>query len=180
MKAFQTKLLALSFLVLVLASQGLQAAGLDRFVGTYAGTADYAIDGEQQPRALSTTIEITDDGFNVSWTSVIYKSDGEARENTYSINFVPSHRENIFSSAMKTNVFGKQTPLDPMNGEPFVWARVEGDRFTVFSLFINEEGDYEMQEYHRTLAEGGLDLLFLRLNKGVPQKEITAFLKRVD
>ena len=100
------------------------------------------------------------------------------KERTYQIEFVPSQRDSIYGSAMKTNIFGKQVPLDPLKGEPFVWARFEGDTFSVFSLFINEVGEYEMQEYHRTLADGGLNLLFRRVSNGVPQKEITAFLAR--
>lgn len=154
------------------------AADIDRFVGSFLGQAGITLEGEAQPRDLSTTIEPNGDGFNLRWTSVTYKADGNTRTKTYTIEFVPSQRDNIYGSAMKTNIFGKQVPLDPLQGEPFVWSRFEGDTFSVFSLFINEAGEYEMQEYHRTLAEGGLDLLFRRVSNGVPQREIEAFLKR--
>ena len=154
------------------------ADDIDRFVGTFAGTASIALAGESQPRDLSATIEIARKGFNLTWTSVSYKAGSNPKTKTYTIEFVPSQRDNIYGSAMKTNMFGKQVPLDPLQGEPFVWSRFEGDTLSVFSLFINEHGEYEMQEYHRTLADGGLDLLFLRVANGVPQKEITAFLAR--
>lgn len=79
---------------------------------------------------------------------------------------------------MQTNVFGKQIPLNPLKGEPFVWSRVVNDTLTVFSLFINEAGDYEMQEYHRTLAEGGLSLEFRRFQNGLKVRTVETFLAR--
>ncbi|GAA6178531.1 hypothetical protein [Sulfitobacter pacificus] len=156
------------------------AAEIDRFEGTFTGKAEFTLNGEVQKRDMSTTIKAQDDGFLLSWTSVTYRSDGRTKEATYTIQFVPSARENIFQSAMKKNLFGKATPLDPLQGEPFVWARFEGDMFSVFSLFINESGDYEVQEFHRTLVEGGLDLLFRRFRNGTLDREIETLLQRQE
>ena len=107
-----------------------------------------------------------------------YKPDGRTNEKSYTIEFVPSPREGIFGSAMQTNVFGKQIPMNPLKGEPFVWSRIVDDTLTVFSLFINEAGDYEMQEYHRTLAEGGLELEFRRFSNGLEVRSVLTFLER--
>ena len=156
------------------------AAEIDRFEGEYAGSAEFLYQGEVQQRDMSTRIEATKKGFVVTWTSVTYKSDGRTKEKTYTIEFTPSARDHIYKSAMKSNLFGKATPLDPLQGEPFVWARVDGDTLTVYSLFINEVGEYEIQEYHRTLVEEGLDLRFQRVHNGVPEKEIRTLLKRQD
>ncbi|MEW9922371.1 hypothetical protein AB2B41_22460 [Marimonas sp. MJW-29] len=169
------------FLALLLAIPGLAGAvDIDRFAGTFAGSAEFTFEGKVQKRDMSTTIEPTKKGFIITWTSITYKSDGRAKEKTYTIEFVPSARENIFKSAMKQNLFGKEVPLDPLQGEPFVWARFEGDTFTVYSLFINEVGEYEIQEFHRTLVDEGLDLRFQRVHNGVPAKEITTLLRRQD
>lgn len=154
------------------------ASEIERFVGTFAGNAEFVSNGENQKRDMSATIEETKSGFKLSWTSVTYKSDGRTKEKTYTIEFVPSSRAHIFQSAMKSNLFGKAVPLDPLAGEPFVWARFEGDTFTVYSLFINEVGDYEMQEFHRTLVDEGLELVFRRVQNGVPEREINTLLKR--
>ena len=156
------------------------AAEIEQFEGTFTGKAEFTTDGGVQKRDMSTTIEMQDEGFVLSWTSVTYRSDGRTKTSTYTIDFVPSARENIYQSAMKKNLFGKATPLDPLQGEPFVWARIEGDTFSVFSLFINETGEYEIQEFHRTLAEGGLDLLFRRYRNGALDREITTLLERQD
>ncbi|MEQ6249036.1 hypothetical protein ABMC89_09120 [Sulfitobacter sp. HNIBRBA3233] len=156
------------------------AQGIDRFAGDYAGSADFIYDGEMQRRDMSTTIEPTKQGFVLTWTSVSYKAEGRTKAKTYRIEFVPSARENIYQSAMKQNLFGKEVPLDPLQGEPFVWARLEGDTLSVFSLFINETGEYEIQEFHRILVDEGLALRFLRIHNGAPEKEITTLLRKQD
>lgn len=156
----------------------LWASVIDRFEGSYAGQTEFEVNGETQKRDLSTTIESSRKGFTITWTSVTYKSDGRTKEKTYTIEFLPSERDNIYQAAMKSNLFGKAVPLNPMAGEPFVWARVEGDTFSVYSLFINEVGEYEIQEFHRTLVEEGLDLVFLRVRNGAPEREIRATLIR--
>ena len=156
------------------------AATIKDFVGAYEGEAEVIVDGAPLKRDMSVTIAPTKEGFTLSWTSATHREDGRIKEKTYSIGFVPSARDNIYQSAMKTNLFGKATPLDPLQGEPFVWARIEGDTFSVFSLFIDPAGDYEVQEFHRTLAPGGLDLLFRRVREGTVEREIRTLLRRKD
>ncbi|NNE53837.1 MAG: hypothetical protein HKN30_15725 [Sulfitobacter sp.] len=180
MEKFVLGLRALPLLFVFLFNSIAYAADVDRFAGTYTGNAEFMADGEKQRRDLSTTITPNKNGFTLSWTSVTYKKDGRTKEATYTIEFVPSPREGIYSSAMKVNVFGKRRPLDPLNGEPFVWTRIEGDTFSTYSLFITESGEYEMQEYHRTLTEGGLDLIFRRIRDSELQREINAFLAREE
>jgi hypothetical protein len=180
MKHLALLLRALPLLFLMSFGTLLQANGIAPFAGTYSGETSFETNGETQRRDLSTTIIPTDEGFVLSWTSVTYKSDGRTKEAKYTIEFVPSPREGIYGSAMKVNVFGKRQPLDPLNGEPFVWTRIAGDTFSTYSLFITESGEYEMQEYHRKLVEGGLELTFRRLRDGQIQREIEAFLAREE
>lgn len=167
----------LLLLTAVLAQMAL-AADIGRFAGSYRGSADIVLDGETVTRDMSVTIMPTEEGFILEWTSGTRRLDGRTKEKTYQIEFVPSAREDIYQSAMKKNLFGKLTPLDPLQGEPFVWARFAGDTFSVFSLFITETGDYEMQEYHRTLVEGGMELVFRRVHNGAPEREISTFLRK--
>ena len=165
-------------LFLLLTPLAALAEDITPFVGSYSGSAEFIEDGETKQRDMSVRITETNEGFTVSWTSVTYKPDGRTKEKTHTVEFVPSPRENIYASAMKVNVFGKPEPLNPLQGEPYVWSRFDGTTLTVFSLFINEMGDYEMQEYHRTLVEGGLNLNFKRFNAGKQQRAIETFLKR--
>ena len=57
-------------------------------------------------------------------------------------------------------MFGHFTPLDPMAGEPYLWAHLSDDTLTVQALLITEDGGYEIQTYERRLAPHGLDLTF--------------------
>lgn len=167
--------LLIGFGFVLIAQVGL--ADVASFVGKYSGSADIvSADGVSSKRDMSVAISMTDDGFNVSWTSTSYKSDGRIKEKSYSIDFLPSDRPNVFSAAQKKNVFGHSVQLDPMKGEPFVWARVIDDTMTVYSLFVNDDGGYEMQQFDRTLTEGGLHLDFMRVRNGVQQKSVSTLL----
>lgn len=154
-------------------------ADITRFVGHYTGSAEVVdIDGSKRQRDMSVTINETKKGFSVKWTTTTYKTRGRIKEATFEINFVPTDRNGVFAAAMKRNVFGHETQLDPMHGEPYVWARIEGETLTVFSLFVNDSGGYEMQQFDRTLATGGLDLEFTRTSNGKETRTTEVFLEK--
>ncbi|MHA6261741.1 hypothetical protein ACXYMO_00935 [Arenibacterium sp. CAU 1754] len=154
-------------------------APISAFEGDYAGSAKVEMaDGTSAQRDMSVSIRETKEGFTVKWTSTTYKPDGRGKEKSYQISFVPSDRAGVFAAAMTKNVFGHAVPLDPMKGEPYVWARIQDQTLTVFSLFVNADGGYEMQQFDRTLADGGLDLNFKRFRNGEAQSAVSTFLKR--
>lgn len=170
---------ALAWLVLMFTAGTLFASDLvSRFAGTYKGSATVELyDGTEAQRDMSVTITPNKDGFRLDWTTTTYRTSG-AKEKSYTINFVQSKREGVFAAAMKRNVFGHEVPLDPMKGEPYLWARITDDTLTVFSLFVNDDGSYELQQYDRTLADGGLQLEFRRIHEEGPLRSISTFLKR--
>lgn len=154
-------------------------ADISRFVGSYQGTAEVSsADGSTRKRDMSVDIAKTDDGFSVGWTTSTYRPDGSTKEKTYLIEFVPSDRGDVYSSAMKRNVFGHDVQLDPMKGEPYVWSRIEGDMLSVYSLFVAVDGGYEIQQFDRTLAEGGLDLDYKSVRNGEIKRTVSTFLEK--
>lgn len=166
--------------VLLLAGAG-SAGAVDasRFVGDYSGSAEIVMtDGTAYQRDMSVSISQTRKGFTVAWTSVSHRPDGATKEKSYEIDFVPSDQDNVFAAAMRKNVFGHEVQLDPMKGEPYVWARINGDTLTVYSLFVDAEGGYELQQYDRTLAEGGLALDFQRVSNGEISRSVHTFLEK--
>lgn len=168
-----------AMIVLLALAQPAPAGEAEQFIGDYTGGAEVvSADGSREHRNMAVTISETKEGFTVQWTSVIHKSDGRVKENTFSIDFLPSDREGIFSAAMGRSLFGQAVPLDPMKGEPYVWGRIVGDTMSVFSLFISDDGGYEMQQYDRTLAEGGLQLDFSLSRNGEQQRSVSTFLER--
>lgn len=164
-------------LVLVAAVQAAQA-DIARFAGEYAGSAEVtSADGSLQKRDMSVRISKTKQGFEVYWKTSTHRPDGSTKEKDYTIEFVPSDRADVFSSAMKRNVFGHDVQLDPMKGEPYVWSRIEGDTLSVYSLFVAQDGGYEIQQFNRTLAEGGLDLDYKSVRNGEVQRTVSTFLE---
>ena len=157
---------------------------IEAFYGQYIGHASSNISRQSNnnvmiKRDLSVTIGPTaKKGFFIGWTTVSHKSSGINRKD-YQINFRSSDRDNIYASAMKTNVFGGQVSLDPMQGDPFVWARIKGDTLTVHMLLITEDGGYEMQIYNRTLNAQGLLLEYRLLRTGEQLRQIRTQLVRV-
>ena len=168
-------------LLLSVGAAGLSAvaAEIEAFVGRYEGTA---IDGEADGltrRDISVTIAKQGDGFTVSWTTAV-PSDGSFARKSYTIEFERSNRPNVFGSAMRKDMFGNRVPLNPLKGDPYVWATLYGDTLTVYSLLIDESGGYDLQQYDRTLVDGGLELEFSRMRQGQEVRRFSGVLKRVD
>ena len=174
--------LTLAAVLLVAAASGLMAApdqAIAPFIGEYVGRTIQAPNEPLSPRDLSIKIEAKgDDGFTLEWTTVIHDANG-ARRQAYSIEFSPSSRKGTFSSAMRRDMFGHSEPLDPLKGDPYVWAHIAGPVLTVRALLINDDGGYEIQVYRRTLTASGLSLAFTRNRDGTPLKTIYGALDRI-
>lgn len=155
------------------------AQDISQFIGRYSGSVEVVhADGDIDPRDMSVEISETRKGFSVRWTSITEKNDGRRKEKSYKVDFRESDRDGIFSAAMGRNVFGHEVQLDPMKGNPYVWARISGETLTVFSMFIHQNGDYEMQQYDRSLSEKGLHLVFSAHLNGSPTRQLETELIR--
>lgn len=150
-------------------------ASIEAFYGTYEGQAFSKTKSEPGARDVSVSIQPHGSGFTVKWSTE--KVDGDRK--SYSIDFEPTKRPGIFGSAMRRNKFGDSVPLDPLKGDSYVWARITGPTLTVYGFIITPEGSYEMQVYHRTLSEKGLELKFSRYLEGEPVRLIEGTLFRV-
>jgi hypothetical protein len=152
------------------------------FFGRYVGQADTVDDGESlSKRDISVEIKGAGRGaFTVHWMTFTRRDDGTRKRKSYTITFRSSPRTAIYSSAMRSDKFGNVVPLDPMTGEPYVWARIEGKTLTIHALHITEGGGYELQTYDRTLTPEGMDLRFSRIRNGEILRQITGKLARVD
>ena len=176
-------LIAGSILILSLSGMTRPAAAadaaLEQFFGSYVGNIDQAPNEPLMPRDLATKISSHgENGFRLEWTTVIYRADGP-KSQSYAVNFSPTDRPGIFSSAMRNNMFGQSEPLDPLKGDPYLWAQLGGQTLTVHAMLITDDGGYEMQTYERTLAEGGMILKFSRDHNGTVMRTIFGKLKRI-
>jgi hypothetical protein len=149
------------------------------FFGSYVGRSINTIEDGLSERDLAVVIKpYKENGFTVEWTTLIRKKNAEWSKKSYTINFGPTKRPGIYGSEMRSNMFGGAVPLDPLEGEPFFWARIDGDSLSVYALIIREDGGYEIQIYDRTWTPKGLDLKFSRFRNGEPLKLVTGTLER--
>jgi len=156
-------------------------APIEAFFGRYSGQAISSMDEGLSKRDLS--VEIKDagyGGFILDWITITRDEAGDRKRKSYSITFRPAQRNGIFGSAMRRDKFGNAVPLDPLTGDPYVWARIQGKTLTVHALHITQDGGYEMQVYDRTLVPGGMELRFSRIRDGKQLKLLTGTLVRFD
>jgi hypothetical protein len=152
---------------------------LHSFFGSYEGESISVSEEGIGKRDLAIAIVPRGNGFNLTWTTITHADAPSPVRKTYSIDFVPTRKGNVYASAMRTDMFGNRVPLNPLEGDPFVWATIRGQTLSVYALMITPAGGYEMQTYHRTLTGEGLRLEFSRLRDGTPQRFITGMLVRV-
>lgn len=154
--------------------------GITDFYGTFVGQSisDPASGLNQRDLAVSIRPREGGKGFVVDWTTVIPRSDGRVTRKSFSIEFRNTSRTDVFGSAMGKDMFGNLRPLDPLKGEPYVWARIHQDTLSVYMMLVTDDGDYEMQSYHRTLTEQGMHLRFVRQREDRTLKVIEGDLRR--
>jgi hypothetical protein len=156
------------------ASQAFANDTLAQFFGEFEGRS---MQPHEEPRDLSVRIRPYDHGFTLDGTTVIDRSDGPKRQ-SYSIHFSPTNRTGIFASAMRRNMFGHSEPLDPLEGDPYIWARIAGGTLAVYALLITDDG-YEMQINERTLTPDGMELRLSHDRNGKEMKIVTGTLRRI-
>ena len=166
--------LALVFWCLPAAAQN---APLSDFAGTYQGSG--VAEGRDNvyftvtARDLDVTIKPTGAGFDVSWTT---SSHGAARGQRVSrksetVSFLASERPDVFRAAAK---------VEPLDGEPYYWARVAGRTLTIYAMTIAGNGAYELTSWSRTLTRTGMDLTFRRLSDGEAVRTVRGKLVRTS
>jgi hypothetical protein len=155
--------------------------GFEKFYGEWVGSAVSDTTGEIAPRDIRATIGAKGTGFSISWVLVIHKATGKDKRSELSVSFQPTKRPNIYSSAMRVDMFGNAAPLDPLRGDPYMWARIEGSVLTIYALIITDAGGYEMHTYERTLTPAGvMKLNYFRVVNGEVLRAVTGTLKRTS
>ena len=177
-KQMKTLVLFLSLTATVLLSPTAYASHHGIFFGDFTGIFLPPEDEDGLIRDLSVSIHEISEGFNVSWDTKTSKG-SDVTTKKYSIDFIETEREHIYKAAQRKNLFGGRDPLDPMNGDPYAWARIKDQTLTVYVMLITEDGGYEVLTYNRTLTDDGdLNTQFSRIRNKEVLKTIKATLKR--
>ncbi len=179
MKTVVSFFLMVLFLLVFSTGSGHADSGFEKFYGHYVGSAENDIDDELPGRKMEVSIKPYKKGFNVTWSTTSFRAENKVKKSTFSINFRPSKETGVYGSAMSKDVFGHEKPLDPLQGDPYVWAHIKGDTVTVNSLLVAKNGGYEIQTYDRTLTADGMTLVFSRVQNGKTLRQITGVLKKI-
>lgn len=147
-------------------------ASLERFFGKYEGASAATAGGGS--RDLSVTISPQKDGFLVEWRA---QAGGQAE--VFSVPFRATRRKNIYASAMRRDLFGNPVSMNPIEGQPFIWATLAGDTLIVHVSRITDSGAQELEIYKRTLVAQGMDVEFTQLRDAEPIERIRGTLKRI-
>ena len=157
------------------------AATIGDFAGLWRGVELSAPGGGPAPgdltaEDLGVAIAPERDGFKMAWTP----PGGERVE----ASFAPSDRPGVFLVRPSTNpllsLFVSPETGNPLKGERLLWSRLEGDALVVYSLELDEEGDFDLRRYAWTLEGGGrMGLDFSRLSEGLTETALTGRLERV-
>ena len=140
------------------------------FIGQYTGQTVFASDKGLTLRDLDVVITRDGPGFAVGWTTVTQKPSGKVTRKKYITAFRPTDKTGVYLPADQV----RGIKLDPLKGEPRVWARIKSDTLSVYAVIITEDGGYEMQTYDRKIVPGGMELNFSRVRDGKNLKEIRA------
>jgi len=152
---------------------------IKKFFGVFEGQTVDIKPGETRSRQVNVVIEAYgEDGFKVDWKIVMNKIDGRQKLRSSSIAFKPTIRPGIYTSAMQKDLFGNEVPLDPVAGDPFVWATLKKEVLRINRLIITDEGGFELQIFKRSLDKQGLTVQFSRYLEGERQTFLPAKIKR--
>jgi hypothetical protein len=156
-----------------------EARPIDPFVGTFVGQSVADPDQEITPRDIRVAIERTEEGFAIEWETAIPEGDSIERHQSR-IEFLPTRRDNIYIAGQRRDRFGGVRPLNPIQGDPYFWASIQGDTLVVHGVHVTDDGGYELQTYERTLTESGMTLHFKRERNGEVVRDIRGVLSREE
>ncbi|MHA1566740.1 MAG: hypothetical protein ACTSX7_15625 [Alphaproteobacteria bacterium] len=173
--------------LLAASAQAQELDVIEPFMGTYVGSGVGTRQGKpDEQRDMDVTIKPYKNGFTVSWITVIRGPSGEragadVKRREIEENFVPSDDiEDVYIRAPEGTLFKKAELPNPLRGEPMRWASIHNATMTIYSLGITAEGGSELQIYHRTLTDSGIEANFLRMKDEKVMLRVTGELTRVQ
>ena len=154
---------------------------LEAFYGDWAGTGvaedEDAAFFALMARDLDVQIMPVEDGFRVSWQTLIRSGDDtsepERRLRAASLVFEPGDRPNLFAA---------KTSGDLLAGGTVSWARLHGATLSVYQMTLNAGGGHELLIFDRSFedleAPDRLTVAFRRLTDGALVRVVRGRLDR--
>jgi hypothetical protein len=96
------------------------------------------------------------------WTALSRKGAGDPlARSEVEARFEPTDRPGVFAfdpeqSSMLLSLFGDPATSNPLEGEPLLWARLDGETVSVYGLAINPDGSFDLYQHVRALSAEGM------------------------
>ncbi len=155
-KVLTTVIMLLTGILIFERPASTQDADFAPFLGSYNGRVTFTTPEGVERRSLDVVIRRERLGFSVEWSTLALKPSEKLKRNTYFATFEPVTHRGFYTSNQKLNRFGAQIPTDP------IYAKIEGNKMTIFAYLITADGHHEVQAYERILVPGGMTLNFTR------------------
>lgn len=169
--------LALGFVALSIASAA-QAADrkiedfYGRWIGTGEATKGIANPVKTQARDSEVIIEKAADGFKISWTTMSSDVNDLSRSKVKTSSLT-------FKRGKKPGVFVDLKSGYAMDGKKTTWARVSGDTLSINQLVVQDDGQWDVTVYDRTMkGTDDMSLAFTRITNGQIARQASLAMKR--
>jgi hypothetical protein len=169
-------------IALVCFTKSLRAQGygadFSPFVGDYTGQVVIGTANGLEKRDLDVSVRRETEGFSLEWSTETQRPDGRIKSDRYFVAFKPiANRPGHYLPTDRIDRFGKRFPINPLDGDPQLTAKIDGKTLYVYASLITEDGAHEVQTYERTLVPGGMKLKFGRVRNGEAIRAIEVDLK---
>lgn len=125
-------------------------------------------------RDFDVNIQPADNGFSVTWTSVIRGGGTPGKPETRRKTSMRT-----FKATARPGVWQAVESKDPVTGGELCWARIKDNTLTVYLMVVRDNGAYELQKYARTLLPSGMEMTFTRLRDGDKVRSVKGRLVKV-
>lgn len=156
-------------LVLCVSSARAADEPLAPFYGAWQGVGIDVHAAELEPTAddLDVAIQPDGDGFRARWTTFQHGPLDRTERQTFEARFGPTERPGVFAfDQQQPSLFGRlfAAPAtgNPLEGETLLWARLQDDTLTLYSLALTEEGGFDLNRHAWTLRDDGLSVTYTR------------------
>ncbi len=141
------------------------ASSITDFSGRWTGKAIESPDQSISPDILNIEVLERKGGFELSWNDLTPDGQDKPQAKPLKALFVSTKRENVFeyapeASSFLDRMFASPTTGNPLDGETLLWARIDAEMLTVYSLTIDEGGEFDLDRYSWTKIEDGLVLRY--------------------
>jgi hypothetical protein len=143
-----------------------QRALPESFHGNWQGEGLTVEEGSADPEVmaedLSVRIEPDAGGFRMQWTTLSREGPGSPlHRKEVEARFEPANRPGLFvfdseQSSLLLRLFGDPSTSNPLEGEPLLWARLDGEALSVYGLTVNADGGFDLYQQVQTLTDEGM------------------------